>query len=279
MTESHTALIKRLKQQSKEMRKIIVITAGRAPGAAHVPSALSATELVTALYLHSLKYDSKNPKWEDRDRFILSAGHKSLVQYAALAMKGVLHMDTLDTYCRYESCLVGHPVFEICPGIEASTGSLGHGLGIGCGMALVGKYDKKDYRVFVLLGDGECHEGTIWEAAAFGFKYKLDNLVAIVDYNKNTVTYPIEDIMPVEPFADKWRAFGWACKEIDGHNMGKVVAAFDKIPFEKGKPTAILAHTIKGKGASFTVNQAIWHSNKWSKEDVEKALDEIEAMD
>lgn len=278
MAESRTESIQRLKRKSKEMRKLIVETAGKA-ASAHVPSAFSATEMVTALYFHILKYDPKNLKWPDRDRFLLSAGHKCLVQYAALTLVGVISEETMCTFDCYESCLGGHPIYGKCPGIEASTGALGHGLGIGAGMAYAGKFDKKNYRVFVLLGDGECHEGSVWEAAMFGSKYGLDNLVAIVDYNKNSATFPIEMAMPVEPFADKWRSFGWSCKEIDGHNLGEVVSALEGIPFEKGKPSAILANTVKGKGVSFIINNPMWHFAPWKPEDVEKALKEIEALD
>jgi len=226
-----------------------------------------------------MKYDPGNPQWPDRDRFILSAGHKCLVQYVALSMVGVNPMELLDTFDCYESCLGGHPIYEKCPGIEASTGALGHGLGIACGMAYAGKNDKKDYRVFTILGDGECHEGSVWEAAAVGSKYQLDNLVAIVDYNKNSGIYPIEASMPVEPFAAKWKDFGWGCVEIDGHNMEEVVSTLEKVPFERGKPSAILAHTVKGHPISFIINQPGWHFAHWSQEDVAKALQEIESME
>ncbi len=275
MTETRKELIQSLKQKAKQMRKLIVETAGRA-GSAHVPSAFSATEMVTALYFNIMKYDASNPLWEDRDRFILSAGHKCLVQYAALTLAGVMTHEDICTFDCYESFLGGHPIYGKCPGIEASTGALGHGLNIGAGMAYAGKFDKKDYRVFVILGDGECHEGTIWEAAMAGSKYELDNLIAIVDYNKMSATFPLEAAMPVEPFADKWRSFGWSCQEINGNDMEEVVSALQALPFEQGKPSAILSHTVKGHGVSFIVNQPMWHYAKWNPEDINKALAEIE---
>lgn len=277
MAETREELIKRLKEQAKEMRKIIIRTSEKA-GQGHVAPAFSTVDITTALYFHIMKFDPKNPRMEDRDRYILSAGHKCLLQYVALAMLGVYPMELLDTFDQFDTGLGGHPIYEKLPGIEASTGSLGHGLPLGLGMALAGKKDKKDYRVFAILGDGECAEGTIWEAAMAAPKFKLDNLVAIVDYNKLCVDGPVAQVMPVEPFADKWKAFGWATKEIDGHNFEEILDALENLPFEKGKPNAIIANTVKGKGVSFIENQLSWHMRAPSKEEAVAALKEIEAM-
>jgi len=277
MAETREQLIKRLKGQAKEMRKIIIKTSEKA-GQGHVAPAFSTVDITTALYFHIMKFDPKNTRWEDRDRFILSAGHKCLLQYVALAMLGTYPMDLLDTFDQLDTGLGGHPIYEKLPGIEASTGSLGHGLPLGLGMALAGKKDKKDYRVFAILGDGECAEGTIWESAMAASKFKLDNLVAIVDYNKLCVDGPIAEVMPLEPFADKWRAFGWATKEIDGHNFEEILDALENLPFEKGKPNAIIANTVKGKGVSFIENKLAWHMRAPTKEEAEVAIKEIEAM-
>jgi transketolase len=277
MAETREELIKRLKEQAKEMRKLIIKTSEKA-GQGHVAPAFSTVEITTALYFHFMKFDPKNPTWEDRDRFILSAGHKCLLQYVALAMLGTYPMEMLDTFDQLDSCLGGHPIYEKLPGIEASTGSLGHGLPIALGMAIAGKRDKKDSRVFAILGDGECDEGSIWEAAMAAPKFKLDNLVAIVDYNKLSVDGPVSEVMPLEPFADKWKSFGWGCKEIDGHSFEEILDTLESIPFEKGKPSAIIANTVKGKGVSFIENKLAWHMRAPTEEEAEAALKEIEAM-
>lgn len=276
MTETRKELIQRLKKTAKEMRKIIIRTAEHA-GQGHIAPALSATEVTAALYFHIMKLDPKNPKWEDRDRFLLSAGHKCLAQYAALAMLDFYPMEDLETFDQLDSYLGGHPIYEKCPGIEASTGSLGHGLSIATGMAIAAKRDRKKHRVFVIMGDGECAEGANWEAAMAASKYELDNLAAVVDYNKLSIDGRISKVMPLEPFGDKWTSFGWACKEIDGHNMEEVVDTLEKVPFEKGKPTMIIAHTVKGKGVSFMANKAEWHGKVITKEEAEFAIKEIEA--
>lgn len=277
MAETREELIKRLKGQAKEMRKLIIKTSEKA-GQGHVAPAFSTVEMTVALYFHFMKYDPKNPTWEDRDRFVLSAGHKCLLQYVALAMLGVYPMEMLDTFDQLDSCLGGHPIFKKLPGVEASTGSLGHGFPITVGMAIAGKRDKKDYRVFSILGDGECDEGSVWEAAMAAGKFKLDNLVAIVDYNKLSVDGPVSEVMPLEPFAAKWESFGWGCKEIDGHNFEEILDTLESLPLEPGKPNAIIAHTVKGKGVSFIENKLAWHMKAPTKEEAEAALEEIEAM-
>ena len=278
MAETRTELIKRLKQQSKEMRKMIVQTSCNAHQG-HVAPAFSAVEMTVALYFHAMKFDPKKPDWPDRDRLIFSAGHKCLNQYVALAMSGCISKELLNTFDQLDSCLGGHPIYAKCPGIEASTGSLGHGLPIAVGMGLAAKKDKKNYRIFTILGDGECHEGSVWEGAMAASKFQLDNLIAIIDYNKLSYDGPISKVMPLEPFASKWRDFGWTCKEIDGHNFTELVDTLDQIPFEKGKPSAIIAHTIKGKGVSFMTNKLEWHMRAPSKEEAAAAIKEIEAME
>lgn len=277
MVETREELIKKLKSKAKEMRKLIITTSENA-GQGHVAPAFSTVDITVALYFHIMKFDPKNPTWEERDRFLLSAGHKCLLQYVALAMLGVYPMELLNTFDQLDSPLGGHPIYAKLPGIEASTGSLGHGLALGVGMGIAAKRDKKNSRTFVIIGDGECDEGTIWEAAMAASKFKLDNLVAIVDYNKLSVDGPVEKVMPLEPFADKWRSFGFACREIDGHNFKEILDAFEAIPFEKGKPSVVLAHTVKGKGVSFIENKVEWHMRAPTKEEAVVALKEIEAM-
>ena len=276
MAETREELIQRLRETAKEVRRIIIKTAEHA-GQGHIAPALSATEVTVALYFHIMKLDPKNPKWDDRDRFLLSAGHKCLVQYAALAMLDFYPMEVLETFDQLDSYLGGHPIYEKCPGIEASTGSLGHGLPIGIGMAIAAKRDGKNHRVFAIMGCGECAEGTNWEAAMAASKYKLDNLVAVVDYNKLSIDGFVSDVMPLEPFGDKWTSFGWSCKEIDGHNMEEVVDTLERVPFEKGKPSMIIAHTVKGKGVSFMANKVEWHGKAITKEEAQIAIKEIEA--
>jgi transketolase len=277
MAETREELIERLKSRSREMRKLIIKTSENA-GEGHIAPALSSVDITAALYFHILGLDSQNPQWDDRDRFLLSAGHKCLVQYTALAMRGFIPLELLDTFDQLDSSLGGHPIFGTCPGIEASTGSLGHGLSIGVGMAIAGKIDKRAYRVFVVVGDGECDEGSIWEGAMAAAKFKLDNLVAIVDYNKLSIDGPVADVMPLEPFSDKWRSFGWSCREIDGHNMEQIVDTLEAVPFERGKASVIIAHTVKGKGVSFMENNLAWHARAPSREEAKRAIEDIEAM-
>ena len=276
MAETREKLIENLKEQAKEMRKLIIRTSERAKQG-HVAPAFSSVDFTTALYFHIMNLDPKNPKADDRDRFLLSAGHKCLVQYTSLAMKGVIPKDLLNTFDQLDSKLGGHPIYAKIPGVEASTGSLGHGLPVGVGMAIAGKLDNKDYRVFVIIGDGECAEGSIWEGAMAASKYKLDNLIAIIDYNKLSVMGRTSEVMPLEPLGDKWRSFGWSCREIDGHNMEQVVDTLEAVPFEKGKPSMIIANTVKGKGVSFIENSTAWHMRAPNKEEADAAIEEIEA--
>ena len=239
----------------------------------------SLVEILRALYDHVLKFDSKNPKMSERDRFILSKGHGCLALYTMLADKGYFPEEELWKFCKSDGLLGGHPEIKV-PGVEAVTGSLGHGLSIGIGFALNAKHEKARYRTFVVLGDGECNEGTVWEAAMCAGKHRLDNLIAIVDYNKQQAygsTYEVQDL---EPFADKWRAFGFAAIEVDGHNLGRLVSVFSSVPLERNKPTAVICHTVKGKGVQCAENNMEWHhKNKIDKAEVDLILAELEAAD
>ena len=225
----------------------------------HIGSAFSLLEVVRVLYDDVLRYDAKNPRWEDRDRFIFSKGHGCLALYTVLAEKGFFPEKELYTFCGFGSILGGHPEYGIVPGVEASTGALGHGLSIAVGTALTARIDKKDYRTFAIMGDGECDEGSVWEAAMNAGKHKLSSLTAMVDYNKMQSFGPTKEIQDLEPFADKWRSFGFAVREIDGHDVEELRATFAALPFESDKPNAIICHTIKGKGIPSIESNAEWH--------------------
>lgn len=241
----------------------------------HIGTSLSEADLLAVLYGGVLRIDSSRPDWPDRDRFILSKGHGCAAVYAALAEKGFFPKDWLDTYCQDGSCLSGHITHHGVPGVEASTGSLGHGLSIGCGIALAGRHDGRHYRVFVLLSDGECDEGSTWEAALFAPHHRLDNLVAIVDYNKIQSFGTVKEVLDLEPLAGKWQAFGWATREIDGHDLAQIEKALLSVPFESGRPSCIIAHTVKGKGVSFMEGQLAWHYKSPSNEQLSQALAEL----
>ena len=247
-----------------------------AAGSGHPGGALSAVEIVTTLYFRVMRYDVNNPKSPDRDRFILSKGHACTVLYAALAEMGYYEVDELVSFRKLGSPFQGHPCMKKAVGVEIATGSLGQGLSAGIGMALAGKLDKKDYRAYVLLGDGENQEGQIWEAAMSAAHYKLDNLCVILDHNNLQIDGAVSDIMAIEPIADKWRAFGWNVICVDGHNWDDIFSAFDTAKTVKGRPTIIIAKTVKGKGVSFMEGQVDWHGKAPSKEQSEKALKELE---
>lgn len=241
----------------------------------HPGGSLSATDLVTALYFNIMNHEPSKPDWEDRDRFILSKGHACPVLYSCMARTGYFPLEELKTLRRIDSRIQGHPEVRKLPGIEASTGSLGQGLSIGIGLALGAKLQGKTFRSFVLMGDGEINEGQVWEAALYAGNKKLDNLVAIVDVNRQQLDGWVKDIMPLDPLADKWKAFGWEVLEIDGHNMEEIVATFQKAETIKGKPTVILANTTKGKGVSFMENNLEFHGAAPNKEQLEQALKEL----
>jgi transketolase len=242
----------------------------------HIGTSFSMAELLAVLYGEALRVDPQRPDWQDRDRFILSKGHGAAAVYAALSARGFFAANlSLETYYQNGSALAGHITHAGVPGVDASTGSLGHGLAIACGMALAGKRDKKTYRVFALLSDGECDEGSTWEAALFAPHHALDNLVVIVDYNKIQSLGRVEEILSLEPFASKWEAFGWVVREIDGHNFREIRQALSAVPLTPGRPSCIMAHTIKGKGVSFMEDKLLWHYKCPDEEEFQRALAEL----
>ena len=243
--------------------------------AGHPGGSLSAADVVTALYFRVMRIDPQNPDWPDRDRFILSKGHACPVWYAALAERGYFDKSHLKTLRQMGSILQGHPDMRKTPGIDMTAGSLGHGLSAGLGMALSGKLQQKDYHVFVIIGDGESQEGSIWEASMAAPNFKLDNLTAILDYNHLQNDDSVDDIMPIHPAVDKWRAFGWHVLDIDGHDMAQVVAALEEAKSHKGKPTMIVANTVKGKGVSYMENVCEWHGRAPCQEEADQALEEL----
>jgi len=243
--------------------------------ASHIGTCLSMADLLSVLYTGVLDYCVDEPEWSGRDRFILSKGHGTAILYAVLAECGFFPTSWLDDYAQNGSLLLGHASHHV-PGVELSTGSLGHGLPVGCGMALAGKRDDRPYRVFVMLSDGELDEGSNWEAILFAPHHHLDNLVAIVDYNKIQSFGSVREILNLDPLADKWRAFGWAVREIDGHDYEQIEDTLTNVPFEPGKPSVIIAHTVKGKGVSFMENQLAWHYKSPNEEQLAQALHELE---
>lgn len=262
-----------VKERAQAIRARIVRMAhtGRTP---HVASALSCADVMAALYFNVLRIDPAAPQDEARDRFILSKGHGCMALYAALAERGFFPAGLLDEYARDGGRLAEHPAPHCVPGVEVATGSLGHGLPLGAGLALAAKIRKDSYRVFVLLSDGECAEGSVWEAALFARAQGLDNLVAVVDYNKYSAMGPTSPYL--EPLVEKWRAFGWSCEEINGHRVDAIVAALSRVPFEPSRPSVVIAHTVKGKGVSFMENDLEWHYRPPNEHDLRRALAEIE---
>jgi len=259
---------------SKEIRKNILEMKFNSQSS-HISSALSCVDILTILYFKILKLNPKEPQKVDRDRFILSKGHAASALYATLAQKGFFPEQILKNYCKDGCRLAGHATKDSVPGVEVSTGSLGHGLPIGAGIALAGKKDSKKYRVFVLMSDGECDEGSNWEAALFASHHKLDNLVAIIDYNKIQAFGKTNEVLNLEPLKDKWVAFGWSVAEVNGHNFSEIEKALARIPFEGRKPSLIIAHTIKGKGVSFMEEKIEWHYKSLSKESFDSAVEEL----
>ena len=259
-----------LDEKSIRLRKKIldVVNASRR---GHISSAFSIVEILRVLYDGVLRYRANEPLWEDRDRFILSKGHGCLALYVILAEKGFFPEEELKKFCAYDGILGGHPEYGKIPGVEFSTGALGHGLPFGAGVALAGKINAKSYRVFVLLGDGECQEGSVWEAAMFAAKHKLNNLVAIVDYNKRQAYGNIDGVQPLEPFMEKWRSFGWSAQSLDGHNIGEIEKAFVPLP-ARDKPSAIICHTVKGKGIPLLEKDPSWHHKSRIKDEAMSEL-------
>lgn len=241
----------------------------------HPGGSLSAADILTTLFFKEMNISPENPKDENRDRFVLSKGHAAPVLYSVLARRGYFPVEELNTLRKFGSRLQGHPSMKCLPGIDMSTGSLGQGISVAVGMALAGKLDKKSYRVFSLLGDGELEEGQVWEAVMSAAHYKLDNLTAFVDFNGLQIDGDITKVMNPSPIDKKFEAFGWNVLVIDGHNMEEIINAIEEARNYKGKPTVIVCKTIKGKGVSFMENEASWHGTAPSKEQCEQALAEI----
>jgi transketolase len=241
----------------------------------HLGGSCSLADIVAVLYFHKMKLDPKNPKWEDRDRFLLSKGHAALVQYAALAELGYFPKSELDRVKKLGAMLQGHPDIQTTPGVEGNTGSLGQGLSMACGMAAGLRLDQKKNKVYCIVGDGEIAEGQIWEAAMTASYFKLDNLVAILDRNKLQATGLITDRYDTNPLVEKWKAFGWHVSEVDGHHIEDIVNVLDQVDKIEKQPKMIIAHTVKGKGISFAENVAAFHNGELSQEQFEKACAEL----
>jgi transketolase len=268
---------KKFKRQATMIRKHAIDEVFFA-GSGHPGGSLSAADIFTVLYFKELRIDPKKPKDPDRDRFVLSKGHCSPGLYATLAERGFFPKEELPKFRSAESYLEGHPNMTYVPGVDMSTGSLGQGISAACGMALSGKLYKKDYRVYALMGDGEIEEGECWEAFMFAAHYELDNLVAFLDHNGFQIDGPICDVLSPEPVADKFRSFGWHVIGIDGHDYEAIIAALDEAKTVKGKPTMIVAKTVKGKGVSFMENECAWHGTAPNAEQREQAQKDLDAI-
>lgn len=261
----------------RDIRKNVIRMHSRS-NSSHIGSAFSCVELLVSLFFSVMKINPLDPECKDRDRFILSKGHAVSALYATLAKRGFFDESILDEYCVNGGRLFGHSTKGYVPGIEASTGSLGHGIPMGIGISLAAKHDKINSRIFVLLSDGECDEGSVWEGAMFASHHKLDNLIAIIDYNKLQALGRTNEVVDLEPLADKWTSFGWSVKEVEGHNCEQIIRTLKKVPFEKAKPSMIIAHTVKGKGVSFIEDKLLWHYKSPNKEELEAALKELDFL-
>ncbi|MFT3844259.1 MAG: transketolase [Lacibacter sp.] len=265
-----------LKKKSAEYRKkILKYIVGAKAG--HTGGSLSSTDILNVLYNKVMNVSPQNFTSPDRDRYVQSKGHCVEALYVVLADKGFFPAEDLNTLCKYQSKYIGHPTRKV-NGVEQNTGALGHGLPICVGTALAAKLDQKDYRVFTLMGDGELPEGSNWEAALSAAHYKLDNLCAIVDKNTLQITGPTADVCNTDPLDEKWKAFGWAVREVDGNDVEALTATFAALPFEKGKPSMVIAHTTKGKGVSFMENEVKWHHGVPNKEQYEQAISELDEI-
>ncbi len=266
--------IKSLEERAKIIRRYVIKMLAKA-GSGHPGGSLSAVDLLVVLFYNKMRHNPQQPKWQDRDRFILSKGHGCPALYAILADMGYFSVDKLETLRQFGSILQGHPCMKTTPGIEISSGSLGQGLSVGLGIALAAKLDKKDYRTYVMLGDGEIEEGQIWEAAMAASHYKAENLCAILDQNELQIDGFTHEVMSSHPISAKWRSFGWHVIEINGHDYESIIDAYNEAEKIKERPTIIVARTIKGKGVSFMENQVDWHGKAPTKEEAEKALAEL----
>jgi transketolase len=273
MTPIDPNTLKELQAKAKHIRRLIIAMLTKA-GSGHPGGSLSATDLLTALFYSVLRHNPREPKWPDRDRFHLSKGHCCPVLYAILADTGYFPLEHLDTLRKIGSTLQGHPDPRT-PGIDVGSGSLGQGLSVAMGMALAARVDKKSYRVYVLMGDGELQEGNVWEAAMAAAHFKTDNLCAIVDRNGFQIDGPTREVMSVEPLAAKWSGFGWHTIEIDGHDMGQILDAYALAADVKGKPSVIIARTVKGKGVSFMEHSLDFHGRSPTQEEFERAMKEL----
>jgi transketolase len=269
-----TVDVKKLEQIAHQTRINVVKMIAKS-GIGHLGGSVSIAEILAVLYFHELRIDPKNPEWEDRDRFVLSKGHGCPALYATFAEVGYISKDVLPTLHQIDSILQMHPERGLCPGIEMSTGALGQGLSAAVGMALGAKIKEKDFRVYALLGCGECNEGQIWEAAMSASKFELDNLVAIIDYNKFALSGRTQEVMPLEPLYDKWVAFGWHVIEANGHSVTQLINALEEARQVKGKPTFIIAHTVKGRNIPYVEDTWPSHSVQMTTEQVEGTLEEL----
>jgi len=272
---SPPASLKEMEAIAKRLRRHIISMIGKA-GSGHPGGSLSAVEIVTTLYFKVLRHKPQDPQWSDRDRFILSKGHAAPLLYATLAECGYLPVDELTTLRQLDSRLQGHTDRTATPGVEMSAGALGQGLSFAIGVALAGRLNSQQYRAYVLLGDGECDEGQVWEGAMSAAHFKVDNLMAIVDNNGQQIDGWNRDVMNLEPFNKKWQSFGWHVIEVDGHNFTQLIEAFDQAKLVKGQPTVIIAHTTKGKGVSFMENNPDFHGKAPNAAELEIALKELE---
>ena len=268
---THDLALKAAKVRSLAMDAVFAAASG------HIGGSLSVADVLTVLYFHTMRVDPKDPKAPGRDRLVLSKGHTTPALYAALALKGYFPVEDLKLFRSVEGHYSGHPDMVHVPGVDMSTGSLGQGISAAVGMALAGKVDQKDYRVYAVLGDGEIEEGQVWEAAMSAAKYHLDNLCAVVDINGLQIDGTTDDVMPSEPLDKKFEAFNWNVLKVDGHDFAAIAAAFETAKTVKGKPTVILAKTVKGKGVSFMEGDAGWHGKAPNAEQYEKAHAELEA--
>lgn len=274
MSEKGPKTTKELEVLAAEAR-LLMLEAVIKAGLGHLGGSFSEIDVLIALYFRVMKVDPRNPQWPERDRFVLSKGHGAVGLFSALCLRGFFSREVMMTFRQDGSILGGHPDMHKVPGVEMSTGSLGHGLPVGVGMALGAKLDGRKHRVFVLIGDGESQEGSIWEAAMAASRHKLDNLTVILDRNRIQQSDFTEEITALEPCADKWRAFGWEVREIDGHDMNAIVQTLESVPFRGGKPSLLLSRSVKGKGVSFMENTQAWHGGAPKAELAEKARKEL----